>query len=199
MRLILEGGCGHGKTTLANKLSAITAVPVYRPFRKPGTHISTGEMERARQSLGLSINGWEEDIYVADMLASINASVILDRSMPSALAYNEASSSPLVPVQRRSVLRLWVDRMITARAILVLLAGNEEVRSRRSPLRGGAWEDKAINDVIAEIGEFTNQIPIWRVWTDRNGADVLSAAVARAVTLGQINRELIEVIQQGGG
>src|SRR6266699_6927900 len=100
MRVIIEGGCGRGKTTLAKELSRITAVPLYRPFRGTSEHITPVMMERYRQDLGLNINGWEEDLYVADMLATVSASVILDRSMPSAIAYNEASDGPLSVSQR---------------------------------------------------------------------------------------------------
>lgn len=192
MRLIMEGGCGAGKSTLAEALSTITATPVYRPFRTPGTHITQKQMDFIRQDIGLAINGWEEDLYVADLLSVVNASVILDRSLPSALAYNGASSEPLPQRQVDSITRLWMAKMSAARATLVLVECAEAKREERSPHRGGKWEVDAINRIAYFIAH-NSTIDVWRVDTTHTPTNILAAALARRIMLGQ-SSDLITVL-----
>lgn len=184
MKVILEGGCGRGKTTLGNELALLTAVPLYRPFRHTD-HISKEQMDAMRQEIGLSINGWEEDLYVADFIANVQCSVILDRSMPSALAYNEASSNPLSFTQRQAVLELWAQRITAARATLVLLVGSETVRKKRSPTRGGQWEEDGIKQAIREAIVLGHGIgdPV-TINTDNCEPDKAALALARYATWG---------------
>lgn len=196
MKLIIEGACGRGKSTLAKELALITAVPVYRPFRGFSEHITVADATKMQDELGLSINGWEEDIYIADFLANVNASVILDRSLPSALAYNEVSTRALLARQRRMVVDLWTERMHAARATLLILRGSEEVRAKRSPMRGGKWEDLGIEAAVREIKERTNwPFQILYANTDVVAADVLAATVARFLTLGRGNAGLLTLEQ----
>lgn len=180
MRFILEGGCGVGKSTLARALGVITGVPVYRPFRGQDEHISQQTI-RHMQDLGLSVNGWEEDLYTADFLSVVHSDVIIDRSMPSALAYNEVSERALEASQRRAILGLWAERIVAARAIVVLVVCNEDERKRRSPSRGGAWECDGILNVISEAAYLAPKpgFAVWRVNSGRATPEALAQVLAR--------------------
>lgn len=177
MRLILEGASGVGKSTLARALKDITGAPIYRPFRGNDEHISPLNVARM-QDLGLSVNGWQEDLYTADLLSVVTSQgVILDRSMPSAMAWNEVSSDALDQRTRRTVLRMWAERIVAARAVLVLVECAEATRKERSPERGGAWEQHAI---IKAMREACHEAPlsIWMVHTDQHQIESLARALA---------------------
>jgi len=183
MRIILEGGSGVGKTTLARALGTVTGVPVYRPFRGKDEHINP-QTVAAMQDLGLSVNGWEEDMYTADFLSVVSASVIVDRSMPSAMAFNAVSSCALDARSRRTILRLWGERIVAARATLVLVVCSEALRAERSPARGGIWETKGIADAILEACQIVPGLPVWRVDTGKMTTDALAQVITRRVILG---------------
>lgn len=193
MRLILEGGSGVGKSTLARALATLTGVPVYRPFRGDAEHISSATV-RMMQGLGLSVNGWEEDLYTADVLSVLSSDVIIDRSMPSAMAHNEVSSCALDAHARRTILRLWAERIVKARAVLVLVACEEMTRvSRIEAARIGSsdyeWE---VNGIVKAVREAVREVPltmpgleVWRVNTSTTSATVLADALARRAYTGR--------------
>lgn len=94
MIIILEGTNGVGKSAVAQcLLERNVGAVIWRPFRRDaGQHFGQGKtpgrMERLREC-GVPVNTYVDDIYVADALATLNPKhmVILDRSMPSAIAY----------------------------------------------------------------------------------------------------------------
>lgn len=85
--IIFEGCNGVGKTTYAKELGRILEAPVYRAFRGDQALHYQGELENAR-SLGVPVNTFVDDMYVADLSRVLRNEVILDRSLPSAVAYN---------------------------------------------------------------------------------------------------------------
>ncbi len=87
--IILEGCNGVGKTTYAKMLSHILDAPVYRAFRNGERY--DGDLERAR-SLGIPVNTYVDDMYMADISRVISNEVILDRSLMSAVAYDGGMS-----------------------------------------------------------------------------------------------------------
>lgn len=89
MIIILEGLEGVGKTALANALSESTGHPIYRAFRSnPSERFGEGNrLEATLRSYGVPVNSYIEDLFVADLLTTIGGDVILDRSMPTGIAY----------------------------------------------------------------------------------------------------------------
>lgn len=185
MRVILEGACGVGKTSLARALSALSNTPVYRPFRGKSEHITQSTVT-AMQDLGLSVNGWEEDMYTADFLSVVRSDVIIDRSMPSAMAYNEVSSSPLAARARQTILRLWAERIAAARATIVLVVCAEATRKQRCPDRGGEWEARGILNATSEAAHVgpTPGFSVWRVNTNKASPEALAQVINRRVMVG---------------
>jgi len=181
--LVLEGACGTGKTSLARSLSAQLGVPIYRPFRGSAEHIEPRYVADM-QDLGLSINDWQEDVYVADVLANLKPQAILDRSMLSALTWNAQRNEPIDQRSRRRVLRLWTERMVAWGATLVLVTCNDQTRRMRSPNRGGSWEAAGLAQVATEVGSLAPMMPIWSVSTDVATAETLATALAVRITHG---------------
>lgn len=91
MIIVLEGLNGVGKSTCAQQLSEGLGIPLYRPFRMGNSDLHwghEGEAERVlRDDYRIPLNTHIEDIFTADLLGVLNADVILDRSLPSAVAY----------------------------------------------------------------------------------------------------------------
>jgi hypothetical protein len=164
-RFIVEGACGVGKSTLARALANEVGAPVYRPFRGTNDHIPDFVV-RQMQDLGISVNGWEEDLYTADLMANVPFPVVIDRSMPSAMAWDAVRSEPLEPRNRRAILRLWAERIVAARAILVLVACDAQTRLKRCPDRGGDWEVEGIRAAIREAWNEAPGLVVWTVRTD---------------------------------
>lgn len=179
--LVLEGACGTGKTSIARVLSDVLGAPIYRPFRGKAEHIDPRHVADM-QDLGLSINDWQEDVYVADVLANLKPQAILDRSMLSALTWNATRSEPIDKRSRRRVLRLWTERMVAWGATLVLVTCNEQTRRMRQPDRGGSWEAIGLAAVAAEVAQLAPMMQIWVVSTDvADSATIANAIVSKQV------------------
>jgi len=85
--VILEGVNGVGKTSQARLLAEELGVKMYRPFREnPDSHFDAAEIENFHD-LGIPVNTYVEDCCLADTLVQLGISCVLDRSMPSAIAY----------------------------------------------------------------------------------------------------------------
>lgn len=142
MILVFEGTVGSGKSTLATAVSAITKIPVYRPFRMPVDGHAPGELSAPwAAEIGFPINTWMEDLFQADLHAALKTSVLLDRSMPSALVYEwmgiTTSPSPLDTARaRRLALEAWSARMHQAGARIVLMKASIATCVRRRRKQG---------------------------------------------------------------
>ena len=93
MIVILEGCNGVGKSAYASELASVLGAPVLRPFRPDSGYHWNGEtdLELELSRLGVPVNTHVDDLYVADILGQLAYSdVILDRSVPSAIAYGSA-------------------------------------------------------------------------------------------------------------
>lgn len=91
MIIILEGINGAGKSTCAQDLSKRLDIPLYRPFRRGNSDLHWGHEGEAERELTegykIPLNTHIEDLFAADLLGVLRPNVILDRSLPSAVAY----------------------------------------------------------------------------------------------------------------
>ena len=171
MIIILEGAHGSGKTTLAVRLGMVTRWPVYRPFRAVGIH---SDSERESAAAFLSLNTWREELFEADLLSVLwpRGGIILDRSMPSGLAYD----SKLSPHDRLAILRLWASRMKAARnAVIILVETAAETAKQRA--RGHAIPISEEADRLRELCA-TSGLPMITLDGNRDPDTVYKRAIS---------------------
>lgn len=118
MIIILEGVNGTGKSEAAKLLSSITGMPIWRPFRtSPDIHWNHNDDDigRTLRELGVPLNTFCDDLYVADALRTLrDSSVILDRSMLSAFAYSALQGESWIKDAEVSdwVWRYWEESLL---------------------------------------------------------------------------------------
>ncbi len=100
MIVILEGVNGGGKTTIANKLKDKLELIPFKPFCEEKSKNKMkidfkNEYGKINDFWKVPINNYVEDVFAADFLSSLKSNVVLDRSLPSALAYNSVTSDVL--------------------------------------------------------------------------------------------------------
>jgi energy-coupling factor transporter ATP-binding protein EcfA2 len=133
--VVLCGPAGSGKSTLSRLLAGSLRAPIYRPFRAAEDGHTPGLSEPELARLGVPVNSWQEDIYTADVLAVLKPHVILDRSMPSALAYLELGQPHYgldTEERRLSMAQLWGKKMRHAGARIVVSEGEPAFVAKRA-------------------------------------------------------------------
>lgn len=112
--IIIEGVNGTGKSTYADKLSFEYGSTTLRAFRRdPNQHFDgESKIEMNLRRAGIPFNTHVEDFYIADTLATIDLGndirTVLDRSLPSALAYGQWPKMPSATVPGRTFMfELW--------------------------------------------------------------------------------------------
>lgn len=177
--VVVEGPSGSGKSTVIQHLKRYFDWPMYRPFRSTYIDHSPGNAEPALAMLKVPTNTWIEDVYVADAILGLTAHAYLDRSMPSALAYDAMGrGTGLTENERLLAMSLWARRMSAANALIIQLCcpANECAgRSGRFSPEFCQQESEAINYQINIAGEL--HVPVVKLYTGK-GADV-HAQVAR--------------------
>lgn len=142
--IIFEGSVGAGKSTLARLVAEQTGRKVYRPFRSDGDGHSPGASLPWAQYIHLPINTWMEDMFQADLHEAWSraSNLLLDRSMPSAIAYEAMglSNAPawmrLDTEQKRTyALDAWSSRMTAAGAKIIYVYASARACQRRSENR----------------------------------------------------------------
>lgn len=146
MIVILEGPSGSGKTALATEWQKRGAL-VYRAFRGPRDGHNPGANDPDLAAAQVPVNSWQEDVFAADLLLALarpfvngnppgprgtadqysgpllKGTVVLDRSLPSALAYDIISPpsgvGPMGPERYAALIRVWAKRMRRAGAVIV--------------------------------------------------------------------------------
>lgn len=168
--VVLEGPNGSGKTHVASLLNShIPGSIVYRPFRAS----PLDEYERLRRA-GIPANTHIDDFYAADAIRTLvqnGTTVILDRSLPSGLAYARArtrqSHSDIGISQSMQVaedcvtlaqqeeldgwLKIW-EQMLGARKLYVTMLVDWETGKKRTAARERWYPSYAEHDVL--IHEF---------------------------------------------
>lgn len=169
---------GAGKTALANALSRYTAWPVYRAFRAAGDGHQPGADARVKmlKNIGLPVNSWQEDMFIADMAAACRPNLILDRSLPSALTWNAAAFTLR---ESTAALDLWAERIGTAGAVLVLVEASEALRKARTP-RWLGGEAESIAKYIA-VAAARSGIELVRINTDETDIKTGVVRVCNAI------------------
>ncbi|MGW8177332.1 MAG: hypothetical protein ACWGQW_00825 [bacterium] len=148
MIVVLEGLNGTGKSATAGPLADALKVPIVRPFRGANADEHLGRdgddrMARLRQ-LGIPANTFVDDIYVADILMSMKASAVLDRSMGSAIAYGLLYGDIPDVKRAQELLGEWQTIMRAGSGIVlyVNVTARREVRRQRCD-SDGRWKPNA--------------------------------------------------------
>ena len=156
--IIFEGTNGVGKTSYAKVLSGMLRAPVYRAFRRPGAEHHTADRQRADELLGLPVNTYVEDFFVADLARIIDHEVILDRSLPSAIAYDIVEGQGTLPCHWSVLVSEWRRLLMRSRRpvlIVHLVAPYHIAKERMSGYQPGLKEcallDNWINTVIGTL------------------------------------------------
>lgn len=139
MLFVLEGPEATGKTTLSNHLTKECGFMRYRAMMND--HRLTPGETRFWHSAGVPVNTLADDHYTADLLAKLHRSgrdvsrVLLDRSMPSGLAYDKRiHTSPFPPEQSYMWhMEKWRARMAELDAVIIWLDGDTDTLLERLP------------------------------------------------------------------
>jgi hypothetical protein len=171
--VVVEGPSGSGKSTVIQQLKRYFDWPVYRPFRTVSHDHAPGQLEPALGILKVPTNTWMEDVYVADAIMGLGSSAYLDRSMPSALAYDAmGKGTGLTENERVLAMSLWARRMVAANALVIQLMCHADECSGRSGRFAPDFcrtEAEAIGYQINIAGEL--HVPVVKLYTGK-GADV---------------------------
>ncbi len=131
MIVIFEGANGVGKTAYATGLAKQEGWPVYRAYRRGGEHHDEGWLKKLRD-LGIPANRYAEDMFLAEYLRAFKPTVILDRSLPSALVYDEVFKQSTVPSGAAGpLLDLWQESLSRQKVLYVWLIASHSVAKER--------------------------------------------------------------------
>jgi len=143
MILILEGTNGTGKSTCAKLLSPILGAPVYRPFRRGNSDLHWGscsvQEKQLREQFKVPLNTHIEDLYVADLISTVETNIILDRSIPSAISYGLMEHDPLLPNDTVELFFYWQKMLLEQKALYVWMTATYDTARKRSINRIPSW------------------------------------------------------------
>lgn len=156
MIVILEGSNGVGKSTYAQELSKQFGVPIFRPFRHGNVNLHRKNVNQPLDGLddlgtslrrfGVEVNTHIEDFYAADFLGAIGSGAILDRSLPSALAYGQLGRGKWDKLYRdmnqcQQMMDVWQDLLGTHQGVVLYVWLTCEHTLAKE--RGDGWKPTA--------------------------------------------------------
>lgn len=116
MIVILEGLNGTGKTSVAKALAADRGYKIYRPLREGvSSHWDDSGLKRQLTDCRVQSNSYLDDVFAVDALVQMESrewSVVLDRSMPSAVAYGLLNGTVKGEAHRNALLTYWKRRLL---------------------------------------------------------------------------------------
>lgn len=141
MIVILEGINGTGKTTVASEINKKIGFPVYRAFKSFSTyeHFDDESEYGWLKDMNVPFNTHVDDLYVSDFVKTVLCDVILDRSMPSAIAYGSVYDGEFYneKLVQSTLFGNWQNNMLQVKDCLyVWLEGNYETMKERCT---GRW------------------------------------------------------------
>lgn len=179
MILMLEGANGTGKTTLAQALSQRWSVPLYRVFKTqaPNTHAPDGLVVKTEAdgtlaqlaSLGVELNSHVEELFLIDFLSVFKPSAIMDRGMPSAIAYGREQVRLGIrqATDWEVAWDIWEERASGAGVVYVWLTAPHPVAKARCLEQGRQGAKKEVHDRLHKSFEWTfNRTKLQKVRID---------------------------------
>ena len=150
MVIILEGVNGTGKTAYAKALEEKLGYKMYRAFRK-GREKCDFKLHEVLHGMDIRANTYVDDIYMADFLQTFEVKAILERSMPSAVAYDQVYNEPWKAYSARAF-GFWLEQMAKVPHIYVWLeAGYETATERRSGHHPSKKEHEGLVKVYGKL------------------------------------------------
>lgn len=150
--VLFEGANGVGKTTYVRLLSERLNWPIYRAFRNGSGKYKDGQLETYR-ALGIPANTFVDDIYLADFFRTFRPDLVLDRSMPSALAYDKVFKQGTME-DPGAILKEWNELLDGVPFLFVWLsAPYETARHRCSGVRPTKTEHNGLEKVFRRVFE----------------------------------------------
>lgn len=180
--VILEGARGTGKTTLGKAIKELTGWPLFKGFYSGVGH-NPGEHDPRIAQLKLPIKSWVEDMFFADLLATAKPNIIMDRAMPTGIAYTEMSAE-----DKHAALGMWADRMRAAEAKIILLHAGPEACDMRAADRTYKLTSSEESHRILTNLSIANAPFLVLDTTEQTPADILKAALLYIGTLCQHRR-----------
>ena len=143
MIVFLEGINGTGKTAYAKALANRLGWPTYRTFRKGAGKHDSALIEQLAD-FGCPVNSHVDDIYLADFFATFRIDAILERSYPSALAYDTVYDT-ITRRQSAAAFKYWLKQLREFEHLYVWLeADYETAHARQSGFKPSKKEYKAL-------------------------------------------------------
>jgi thymidylate kinase len=130
MILLFEGVNGVGKTTYIRQVEKRTGWPSYSAFRGVADKYDSSMLDELAR-LGIPVNTFIDEMYMADLVRATGINLIVDRSFPSAVAYDEVFDQGTF-VDREATEKIWLDLVKEAGMLYVWLCAPYEVTRIRS-------------------------------------------------------------------
>lgn len=177
MIIVLEGVNGVGKSTLAAGLAKELGGRIVRPFRHGAEHMDADERAADLKALGIPVNTYVEDMFVADFLrqtqAGAEAPVILDRSLPSAVAYGPldgvVGGTVASPTRTDRLLREWIGALSELDVRYIWVRASNDVVRRRSERCHSAAQQRTLENKFALIFQ---KVPFKKMCLDTSEAGI---------------------------